>query len=1001
LRSSAEITTCHKERPNRSLVSKTRPDVLQRLALDLHTSVEDFAIILEQIFDTHRENKLGMSVGEVTDSIFERWCADSGITPLSRLLEEVSIQYKVNRNHREDFNALFVNRNFPADVSSKVADALSNIVYQGTWKAAEVRKLCWMLYEHAVKKLSVQTGHVIVARLLLYRIGEDNNIFPVKISNSELDRSLTAKQGALGDALVGLTLFEEVRNRMEPFLPSIYRMCEFDWWEIPADKRSAISARESATLSLFEKELDLSFRRLLQVLNSYHFKNVDVDVWRNVYQHYLPWEERQRLGGFYTPDELVELVLDLVGYDYDDPQLSDKTFIDPASGSGAFVASALSRLLRHLEKYGPPGMPSGQQPIWVRAKLELEVVEKCLHAVDIHPFAAFLTTLNVLFLVLPKYILVKEKNPQFLFEPMILAHDSLLLTPEEVRLFERFESKMNGRIKRAEEHHKKYVQLLKKKFDFVMGNPPWSGILKGPMAAVYDEQAKKRLKETYGPIAAGKYDIYGIFMARGIHFLKPGGKFGLITQDTYFEKSWAKGLRQKLSNESSILSIVDLNPFGQLFFGAMNTPAVTVCKNEAPSDNSEVLVVMAGKPTKFENIAQEERRQRVSKLLKLGIDEAKHSGRSCKDFIESYTIPQSRLMSTANTGWNLARVTVALSEEQTSWLSLIQLVEPFQGVTPGGQGCLDIFLLDRSIAERGNYESDLLHSVTKGIDVKPWKCPDTGRVIIYPYKIEEETAKPAFDMGAWKDEQTGKIAEGLRLLKDALDFSIPIDDFENDLLRRGAIDQEKLSRLFLHRCGLGIIRYPAVGNYLVSHYDKLQTRVFKKRNIRSFNRQWYEYIWPRDIEVMLQRPKIISPRLARVVRFAMDTTGIVPQDSCIALAKTSKTQFMWNKLRRSLSEGVKREISDLEVYKFLLAFLNSEQTQKLLVTGRRPTPKGSYQISDDFLADIHIPPCPPEKHLRTILEAGDILFNSVTAESEYSKAQDQINKVVEKLIQGK
>jgi hypothetical protein len=430
----------------------------------------------------------------------------------------------------------------------------------------------------------------------------------------------------------------------------------------------------------------------------------------------------------------------------------------------------------------------------------------------------------------------------------------------------------------------------------------------------------------------------------------------------------------------------------------MNTPSVTVCKNELPPDDSEALVVMAGKPTNFKNIDQEKRRERVSKLLKFAIDETKRSGHSCKDFIESYTIPQSRLMSTANTGWNLARVTVAISKQQTSWLHLTQLVEPFQGVTPGGKGCLDIFLLDRGTAERMNYESDLIHPVIKGIDVKPWKCPDTEHVIIYPYKIEKEAAKPAFDMAAWKAMQKNDLSSNLRELQDALDFSNAIDTAEERIHRTGSLDQIRLEHLLLHRKGLGLITYPTIASYLVNDYDILARRVFEKRNIVEWGKRWYEYHRPRDIKVMLQRPKIISPRLTRVVRFAMDTTGIVPQDSCIALAKTSKTQFMWNKLRRSLSESMKRGICDLEVYKFLLAFLNSGLTQKLLVTGRRPTPKGSYQISDDFLADIRIPPCLPDRHLRTILEAVNILYGSKPA--EYPKAQSQINKVVDKLVQG-
>ena len=103
------------------------------------------------------------------------------------------------------------------------------------------------------------------------------------------------------------------------------------------DKRSSLKGSERVGACTTDSELDLSFQRCLRCLNQYQFEGMDIDLWRNVYQHYLPWEERQRLGGFYTPEELVELALDEIGYHVSDPHLAKKTFIDPASGSGAFL----------------------------------------------------------------------------------------------------------------------------------------------------------------------------------------------------------------------------------------------------------------------------------------------------------------------------------------------------------------------------------------------------------------------------------------------------------------------------------------------------------------------------------------------------------------------------------------------------------------------------------------------------------------------------------------
>jgi hypothetical protein len=720
--------------------------VLQRLANELHSLVEDTSNVFEKLFNAYREGQLSEDIAKVTEIIFSGWCAESCITPMRRLIKEVNDRYNVKTHSANDFVTLFSERNFPTEESSKVADALSDLARRDCWDKLDVVNICWTLYQQAINKLCVQTGHVVVARFLLYRIGEDSGIFQKRISGWELEKSFFKTRSAIGNRLPALTLSEQVRSQMEQFLPSIYRMGEFDWWYISADKRSAMTPRTTATISIFEKELDLAFQRTLRTLNSYYFKYVDVDVWRNIYQHYMPWEERQRLGGFYTPEELVDLVLDLVGYNSEDKSLASKTFIDPASGSGAFVAAALSRLLKNIEKYGPPGMPSGRQPEWVQAKYELEAIQKCLHAIDIHPFAAFLTTLNVLFLVLTKYKIVKDKNPNFIFEPTILAHDSLLLTPAEVTLFERIEMKMNGRVERAEKDHRRYVELLKKKFDFVIGNPPWSGILKGPLAAVYDEQAKNRIKQTYKGIAKGKYDIYGVFIDRAIRFLRPNGKFGLVTQDTYLEKAWASGIRQKLSSETTIEAIIDLNPFGHLFFNAMNTPAITVAKNEEPSGENEILVAITSKPSKLGNLDQSSRRNHVHKLLKEAVIEALRSGRCEKDFIRAFKLEQSGFWGSGKQRWNLSERPSISVLTDISYIIISELVEPYQGVTPGGKGCLKIYLMDVGTAAAAGYEKELIHPVIKGIDVKPWQCAGSSHVIVYPYKIIDERAIPAFDL---------------------------------------------------------------------------------------------------------------------------------------------------------------------------------------------------------------------------------------------------------------
>ena len=982
---------------NRQRITKSEPAVTEQLATELRQLVSELSGNLSQLFTPYREGRVGRDVQGITINLFARWCAESGIPPPARTADEIETRRLMHAASGSDLARLFIERGFPAGPSAEVADAVAAEITHGKPTKTRVESLCWPLYAQAIQKLCAQTAHVLVARILFYRIGEDDAGLPMRISGPALASAIAPGQTPHSFQAPAITLFERFRSEQESFLPILYGLGEFDWWMILPDKRSAFNADDRTAVAALDRELDLAFQRCFRCLDGYQFVEMDVDIWRNVYQHYLPWEERQRLGGFYTPDELVELILDEIGYDIEDPNLAEKSFIDPASGSGAFLVGALSRLLKNLTKFGPPGMPSGKQPPWVRAEHELRAVQKCLHAVDIHPFAAFLSTLNVLFLVLPRYRQVRLKNPHFVFEPAIMAHDSLLLTTEEVKWAGAYQEQVNGRAQRATQDQKRYAELLTYDFDFVIGNPPWSGILKGPLAAIYDEIQKRRLKRSFPASAQGKYDIYGPFMERALRFLKPGGRFGFVTQDTYMEKNWADGLRQKLSSDTTVLTIIDLNPCGQLFFHAMNTPAITVVANQPPGKSHDILVALVKKPTGFEGLTEQGRRTKVLQLVQTALAGARKSQHKAVEFVEGFRLPQADFKRARSGRWNLAPCRPKQKTSRIGWLNLAHLFQTAQGVTPGGAGCLDLFLLEANQAEAAGLEPELIHPVVKGLDVEPYRCRRTGKVILYPYIFRNESARPAFDMAFWSANRRGSLPQGLRTLTDALDFATALDVQENRYRNGTQLNQDVLRKLLKHREALGIVEYPKAAGYLVSHYDTLAKRVFEKRRITDWGKQWYEYHRPRDITAMLKKPKLLSPRLTPKVRFTLDRQGIVAQDSCIALVTSKKKGVPWQDLTNQVSKALKRRATTLEALQVVLAFANSQYAQEILVTGRRRTPKGSYQISDDFLKEVQIPPLHNAHGIQALID--DVAILSGRDPSHFDAAQARIDSAVYKLIQ--
>jgi hypothetical protein len=125
--------------------------------------------------------------------------------------------------------------------------------------------------------------------------------------------------------------------------------------------------------------------------------------------------------------------------------------------------------------------------------------------------------------------------------------------------------------------------------------------------------------------------------------------------------------------------------------------------------------------------------------------------------------------------------------------------------------------------------------------------------------------------------------------------------------------------------------------------------------MRTFGREWYEYIWPRDPWLMFARPKVISPRLVKQVRFSFDSQGIVPQDSCIFLGLQSEVGGHVSAFRKKLGAALHRNAGSTDILCYCLGFLNSDDAQRRLVAGRRPTPKGFYAITEDYLREVPIP----------------------------------------------
>jgi hypothetical protein len=505
------------------------------------------------------------------------------------------------------------------------------------------------------------------------------------------------------------------------------------------------------------------------------------------------------------------------------------------------------------------GIAKKGEPQWKAAERKLKLVGDLVHAIDLHPFASFLTTLNVLFMILPLYVTAREQDDKFTVNLNIFSADGLerpdKKTEEQVHMF----AQMNSRIQLSADSYDRYRKIMDLKFDRVFGNPPWGGVLKGPLAPVYDKAKKEHFAKVFPSAAKGKYDVYGLFVERALQLLKVDGRFGLLTQGTYLDKEWAKGLRNLLATKTQLDYIVDLNPFGQLFFHAMNSPCVTAAVNVQKEVDGECVCVISQSPRDFRELKKQERREKVVETVRDVLDKLSTKKRAEVLFASGTHVKRERLRQTAEDRWDLSGG-AGKEDFPADWHTAAELLEMRQGVTPGG--CLDIFLMDKKKAELLSLEDTLVHDAIKSIQLDRWRIEWRDRVLFYPYHVKDDESKPAFTI-QWDEIADEKLKERLFQLsvEDSLDFDVQIDGRETEIIRASGINNESVSKLLKHRIALKLVNYPSCAKYLVQNYERLQGRRFKGQNIRDFNRRWYEYLWPRDASIMLAQPRILSPTL--------------------------------------------------------------------------------------------------------------------------------------------
>ena len=245
-------------------------------------------------------------------------------------------------------------------------------------------------------------------------------------------------------------------------------------------------------------------------------------------------------------------------------------------------------------------------------------------------------------------------------------------------------------------------------FDAVIGNPPYVRIQAMKEWAPVEVEVYKRL---YISASKGNYDIYVVFVERGLKLLNKRGHLGYILPHKFFNAQYGKPLRELIANGRHIHSIVH---FGhqQVFANATTYTCL-------------LFLTVKGQDTfVFESVAD--------------LDDWKSSGRSIQGEISSDDA--------AGDEWNFL-----IGEGVELYKRLRELPLKLEDVTDrifqGVKTSADkIYIVEEVARQDGKVriyspekgaeywvESDLLHPLVKEGDSKRYRLSTTNRLILFPY----------------------------------------------------------------------------------------------------------------------------------------------------------------------------------------------------------------------------------------------------------------------------
>lgn len=228
-------------------------------------------------------------------------------------------------------------------------------------------------------------------------------------------------------------------------------------------------------------------------------------------------------GAVFTRPEVVEFILDLIGYTEDEP-LFKRGILEPSFGGGDFLLPIVRRLIASCRHH------------FDQAFFLVEQLSKAIFAVELHAESFQKTKQKV------RAFLVQEGFSPIDAEMLVhgwLHQGDFLLTP------------------------------IDRHFDYVAGNPPYV------RQELLDPALVLKYRQLYRTIY-DRADLYVPFIERSLGLLDERGRLGFICSDRWMKNRYGAPLRAFVSGSFNLDVVVDMSQTPAFLAGVSAYTAVTI-----------------------------------------------------------------------------------------------------------------------------------------------------------------------------------------------------------------------------------------------------------------------------------------------------------------------------------------------------------------------------------------------------------------------------------------